>query len=418
MPDLTLTPASVGDLGGGQAVSERIFPAREYGGPQEAADRAEKEGGGFVDLSGLRWDISGVPIQARSKVGWQNGHLRALGINAFGAITMGPTDQFPTTKDLYHDITFRNMTLEGVNCHNAWLRNTKNLHLDRVEFIHGEQVIGPRIGCFVTYCERPKVRFCDFHDLNATAMHMNGCDHGIVALNTFTNVGDDAIDIDVDFLTDPTTVRCRWTQVLGNIIDGVTGGNGIRDEGSEYTKILGNIVKGAGANGISVNSAQGLGAIHWDVIHPVVAFNTLIGCSYGGIYISPEGGTTAKIYAAEIGPNNIYDCGNLVGGPSFKGGLIIGSGVIDPEIHVGRIRSCGNNAGGDGGGLLLVNQGNIVFRGGFITDCTNIGANLWSGGVHTYANVFFDGIAFRANAANWGGSHGQAGVTKRELVMT
>lgn len=244
---------------------------------QTQINEAALRGGDVVQLRADTYSCStalvlksGITLQGKGSATI----IKTVGQGETGSITMTPAG---TSSNAYRDITLRDLKVDSRDGHGMHLRNTKRLRVQNVEVTLTSSV-GLRESLWIEYSRDVLVSGSYVHDVNGNGIQINASENFVVSGNTTRNTGDDAIDVDIDFLAVDPEIKSRRGVVSGNVIDTVTAGNGIRVEASDYITVTSNNISNTAASCIFVNSVGNLNGPDFTAEHIVVANNVLTDC--------------------------------------------------------------------------------------------------------------------------------------------
>jgi hypothetical protein len=382
---------------------------------QAAIDAANSAAGGIVFLPKGTYKVTTTPLILKSNVSVIGvGHssvIKGSIDTGHGLITMGTPGVYSTSKTLNTRVVLKDFKIhaDASGSHGCHLRNTSYLIIDNVE-VEGYGITGLiRQSLWFEHCDFVHIKAPTVHDSNGNGVQVNGCDHVTLEAPIVDNVRDDAIDIDYDFLH-TSTVKSRWVTVSGHVIDGVTAGNGIRVENSDYVAIGAGSVRDTVNAGIRINSANSVSCRYISVTGQVIS-----DCLVYGIDVQYESGTQ-DVQKVTLAGNTIVNCGNT--GTGTGGGIAFRGTSGDHVAEGNNVSSCGNSGAGDRGGVLFWKSNNILYSGGSITDCTNMAVNAWNGdALTTITSVVVQGVKLRNNTADFGGGgQNQTGFKVRNIT--
>lgn len=152
---------------------------------------------------------------------------------ASGSVHIMQMTKSGTTKNLYADVGLRDLTIISQNVGaGVLLYNSQTVRAQNVE-IYMSAAAPPANQRFVAqYCSDVTVENVWVHDATGNSISINACDNFTVANNHVVNGVDDGIDIDHDFLegAGAASIHATHGTVIGNVVNGIATGNGIRVE--------------------------------------------------------------------------------------------------------------------------------------------------------------------------------------------
>lgn len=327
---------------------------------------------------------------------------------AAGATIIGtggvPTVLTYTTGDRNYD-DYQNIGIDGciikaqasgvlTQSHLLRLWNTDGIKILNSHFEHIGTISGTPESLWIQWARNVLVDNNYLYNLTGDGIQINATDYFVVSNNIVSSSTDDGIDIDTDFAVANNTFPSRYGTVVGNTVQHIPNGNGIRIEDSHFITVVGNTVKDSGASCILNNNSDELYASSTNV---TISANNVSECVFAGI---TNTGTWNNGALGNLGTN-------IIGNTICHSGLIQ-TGAIRAGINIAASSTlvegnyiCDSGiAGGDGGAIVVFKADNVTIGINHIASSTN-GINLWNGdGLQTYNNVSINATQGFENVTN------------------